>query len=213
MPRLMDLGLEKLTTMLSEMASLSEKSVSDSIEAYMEGRNIADQIRTSSEQLRLLQEEATDLATEMIARYQPVASDLRYIRACLEISYGFSRFGRYAYDIAEVLEVFPDLASCDHSTVEETAKVTKEMIRMSIDAFSKRDIELAKSVEKMDDFVDEKYRAHVNRILHDGEMSGNLKCYLSATLIMRYLERIADHSAYIGDSVVYIITGQRTSRK
>jgi len=65
----------------------------------------------------------------------------------------------------------------------------------------------------MDDFVDEKYRSHVNRILSDGKTAGDLKCYLSATLIMRYLERIADHSAYIGESVVYIITGQRSPRK
>jgi phosphate transport system protein len=209
----MDMGLERLSVMLSEMASLSEKSVSSSIEAYMESKNIAEQIHSWSEELRFLQEEVSDLATELIARYQPVASDLRYIRACMEISYGFSRFGRYAYDIAEVLEMFGDLTGCDHSIVEETAKITKEMIRMSIDAFSKRDIELAKSIEKMDDFVDEKYRTHVNKVVKDGGLSGNLKCYLSATLIMRYLERIADHSSYIGDSVVYIVTGQRAPRK
>ena len=210
----MDMGLEKLTAMLMQMADLSEKSVSSSIESYMNGNNIADQIRSTSEEVKLLQEEVADLATEMIARYQPVASDLRYIRACLEISYGFSRFGRYAYDIAEVLETFGDLNGCDHSTVEETAKVTKEMIKMSIEAFAHRDIELAKSIEKMDDFVDEKYRAHVNKILHDGSSAtGSLSCYLSATLIMRYLERIADHSSYIGESVVYIITGQRSPRK
>ena len=211
MPRLMDLGLEKLTTMLSEMASLSEKSVSDSIEAYMEGRNIADQIRTSSEQLRLLQEEATDLATEMIARYQPVASDLRYIRACLEISYGFSRFGRYAYDIAEVLEVFGDLSSCDHSAVELTAKTTKEMIRMSIDAFTNRDVELAKNIPNLDDFVDEKYRSNLEQLVND--KTADVKCAMASTLIMRYLERISDHSAYIGDAVIYIVTGKRVERK
>ena len=164
----MDMGLERLSVMLSEMASLSEKSVSNSIEAYMESRNIAEQIHSWSEELRFLQEEVSDLATELIARYQPVASDLRYIRACMEISYGFSRFGRYAYDIAEVLEMFGDPTGCDHSIIEETANITKEMIRMSIDAFSKRDIELARSIEKMDDFVDERYRTHVNKVLHDG---------------------------------------------
>ena len=98
---------------------------------------------------------------EVIARYQPVASDLRYIEACLDISYGFSRFGRYAYDISEVMDMFGDLSGCDHSIVEIAAKTTKEMIRMSIDAFANKDVELAKNIEKLDDFVDEKYRMHV----------------------------------------------------
>ena len=209
----MDMGLERLSVMISEMASLSEKSVSTSIEAYMQSRNMAEQIHSWSEELRLLQEDVSDLGTELIARYQPVASDLRYIRACMEISYGFSRFGRYAYDIAEVLEMFGDLTGCDNSIVEETAKITKEMIRMSIDALSKRDIDLAKSIERMDDFVDEKYRTHVSKVLSERGSSENLKCNLSATLIMRYLERIADHSSYIGDSVLYIVTGQRAPRK
>ncbi|MHB8567231.1 MAG: phosphate signaling complex PhoU family protein [Nitrososphaerales archaeon] len=211
MTRLLDIGLGRLSDMLMDMASLSEKSVATSIDAYMLGRKNSEEIHGWSEELKLLQEEVNDLATEMIARYQPVATDLRYIKACMEISYGFSRFGRYAYDIAEVLEMFGDLSNCDHVTVDETAKVTKEMIRMSIEAFAKKDIELAMSIEKMDDFVDEKYRQHIIRII--GEEAKSMRCALSTTLILRYLERIADHSSYIGDSVVYIVNGQRAPRK
>lgn len=198
--------------MLMDMASLSERSVATSIEAYNDGRKKpAEEVHKWSEELRLLQDEVSDLATEMIARYQPVATDLRYIRACMEIAYGFSRFGRYAYDIAEVLEMFGDISKCDHGTVNETAKVTKEMIRMSIEAFAKKDLELARSIGKMDDFVDEKYRTFINGIINDGKTE--TRCIMSATLILRYLERIADHSSYIGDSVVYIVTGQRAPRK
>ena len=61
------------------------------------------QIFEWSEKLKIFQLEVSDLATELIFRYQPVATDLRYIRSCMEIAYGFSRFGRYAYDIIEVL--------------------------------------------------------------------------------------------------------------
>lgn len=211
MARLMDIGLEKLTNMLLEMAALSEKSVSSSIDAYMKGKNIAEQVHAWSEELRVLQEEVNDLATEVIARYQPVASDLRFIRACMEIAYGFSRFGRYAFDIAEVLEMWGDLSKCDHSLVEITAKTTSEMIRMSIDAFTNRDVELARNIEKLDDFVDDKYRGHVKTMVEQKEI--DVRCAMSATLILRYLERIADHSSYIGDSVVYIVTGERAPRK
>ena len=207
----MDVALEKLTNVLLEMANLSEKSVALSIDSYQTGKRMTDQIKSWSDELRVLQEDVSELAFELIARYQPVATDLRYIEACLEISYGFSRFGRYAYDISEVMEMFGDLSGCDHSLVDITAKTTEEMIRMGIDAFANKDVDLAKNIEKLDDFVDEKYRYHVKSVI-DGTVL-NVKCAMATTLILRYLERIADHSSYIGDSVVYIVTGEKAPRK
>ena len=207
----MDVALEKLTNVLLEMAGLSEKSVALSIDSYQTGKRMTDQIKSWSDELRVLQEDVSELAFELIARYQPVATDLRYVEACLEISYGFSRFGRYAYDISEVMEMFGDLSGCDHSLVDITAKTTEEMIRMGIDAFANKDVDLAKNIEKLDDFVDEKYRYHVKSVI-DGTVI-NVKCAMATTLILRYLERIADHSSYIGDSVVYIVTGEKTPRK
>jgi phosphate transport system protein len=197
--------------MLLDMAALSEKSVATSIEAYTEGKNLTPEILSWSDELRQIQDDVGELAFDIIARYQPVASDLRFIRAAIEIAYGFSRFGRYAYDIAEVMEIMGDLSGCDHSNVELTAKTTKEMIRMSIDAFANRDVELAKNVQKLDDFVDDKYREHIDSMIHD--KSVDVKCALSAALILRYLERIADHSSYIGESVIYIVTGEHSPRK
>lgn len=207
----MDVALEKLTNILLEMAALSEKSVIVSIESYESGRKMTDEIKGWSNDLRGLQEEVSELAFEVIARYQPVATDLRFIEACLEISYGFSRFGRYAYDISEVMEEFGDLSGCDRLLVNITAKTTEEMIRMSIDAFANKDVELAKNIAKLDDFVDEKYRYHIRSVIEGTVL--NVKCAMSTTLILRYLERIADHSSYIGDSVVYIVTGEKSPRK
>ena len=77
----------------------------------------------------------------------------------MEIAYGFSRFGRYALDISEVLEIFGSQSACDLSTVESAAKTTMEMIRMSIDSFTNRDVELAKQIAPLDDYVDDKYRS------------------------------------------------------
>jgi phosphate transport system protein len=207
----MDIGLDRLSSMLMDMANLAEKAVSTSIEDYSKGKNQMEDIRSWSEELRMLQDDVSELAVDIIARFQPVASDLRFIRAAMEIAYGFSRFGRYAYDIAEVLEMWGDLSACDHSIVEITAKTTKEMIRMSIEAFANRDVELAKNVKKLDDFVDEKYREHVDKMIHD--QSIDVRCAMSTALILRYLERISDHSSYIGDSVVYIVTGEKAPRK
>ncbi len=203
MPRLMDMGLEKLNSLLLEMASLSENAVKSAIEAYVTGKGNPD-VRSSAQRLRALHHQVSDLSMEVIARYQPVASDLRLIKACFEISYGFFRFGRYAKDIVEVLEIFGDLGKCDHNEVIETAHRTQEMIRMSIDSFARRDVALARKIPKMDDFVDESYRKNLRDAM---ERKKDLNCALSALLILRYLERISDHATYIAESVDYIVTG------
>jgi len=203
LPRLMDMGLERLNGLLLEMATISENAVTSAIEAYEKGGKGA-KVREWAEHLQSLHRQVSDLSMEVIARYQPVASDLRLVKACFEISYGFFRYGRYAKDIIEVLEMFGDLSKCDRTVVAETARRTQEMIRMSIDAFARRDVALARKVPKMDDFVDDRYRKHLRGVMQG---KGDLKCALSAVLILRYLERISDHATYIAESVDYIVTG------
>jgi phosphate transport system protein len=203
MPRLMDMGLEKINSLLLEMAETSEDAVAAAINSYVTGKK-AVQVRVQSQRLQTLHKQVSDLCMEVIARYQPVASDLRLIKASFEISYGFFRYGRYALDIVQVLEIFGDLGKCDRSAVVETASVTQDMIRMSADAFARRDVNLARQIPLMDDTVDERYRNNLKEVMSS---KGNLKCSLSATLILRYLERIADHATYIGESVDYIVTG------
>ena len=207
MPRLMDMGLDKLNSLMLEMATLSENAVAASIEAYSKGGKGA-QVREWSRRLQALHRQVGDLSMELIARFQPVASDLRFIKACFEISYGFFRFGRYALDIVQVLEMFGDLSKCDRSAVEQTAQKTQEMIRMSVDAFARRDVVLARRIPKLDDLVDESYREHVRAFIGKKK---DIRCALSTSLILRYLERISDHASYIGESVDYIVTGVESS--
>src|SRR5271157_1955129 len=109
--RLMEIGLERLTKMVLEMATLSEMTVNRAIESYSKGINVRDEVFASSDQLELLQDEVNDLATEIIARYQPVASDLRFITSSMEIGYGFTRLGRYAYDITDILSLYQDISA------------------------------------------------------------------------------------------------------
>jgi phosphate transport system protein len=206
----MDVGLEKLKNLVMDMASLSEESVTRAMELYVEGKKPSGDVFDQSEKLRILQEEVSELSVELIARYQPVASDLRFIKSCMEIAYGFSRFGRYAYDITEVLMMFGDISKCDKTDVETAGRQAKSMIRTSITAFAERDANLARKLSQMDDVVDEIYRTYIRKVTKDPKM--DVRCSVSATLILRYLERIADHAKNIGDSVLYILTGEPSPR-
>ena len=205
-----------------DMAKLSERAVFASIESYEIGTStIKKQIFEWSENLRLMQDEVSDLSIELIARYQPVATDLRFIRSCMEIAYDFSRFGRYSYDIVDVLETMGSISDCDKSYVLQMSNTVREMIHLSIEALQSRDRNAAQKLYEMDDTVDALYRKYVNEIINPQEHHNNekenmdktLRCYISALLILRYLERISDHACYIGDSVYYIVTGNSNPRR
>jgi phosphate transport system protein len=143
----------------------------------------------------------------------------------MEISYGFSRFGRYSYDIVDVLETMGSISNCDKSAVLETAKTVRGMILLSLNALQSRDKNAAEKLYEMDDTVDTQYRKYLRDLITPSQgqekstdnllidSNNNPRCYISALLILRYLERISDHACYIGDSVHYIVTGVSSPRR
>jgi phosphate transport system protein len=203
----MDLGLDRLSNAISDMASLAQESVMKAIEAYAKGERISQTALDNAQRLSLLASEVDELAVELLARYQPVATDLRYIKSCLEISYGFSRFGRYAYDIAQVLEMAGDLSDCDKSAIEHLSKHVAKMIETSIQSFKTKDQQLARTLRQDDEEVDRTYRNYAESLYQGTQVT--VKCALASMLVLRYLERIADHACYIGDSVIYVVTGKK----
>lgn len=207
MPRLMDMGLNRLQNAVVDMANLAQQSVMKAIEAYAKGEKITQEALNRAKELSILASEVEELAVELLARYQPVATDLRFIKSCLEIAYGFSRFGRYAYDIAQVLEIYGDLTECDKSIVQDLSVKVTSMIQTSIQSFKTRDEKLARSLRQEDDQVDKVYM-DFNRQLSKGKPIST-RCALASALVLRYLERIADHACYIGDSVIYITTATK----
>ena len=219
MTRLLDLGINRISNIITDMANLSISSVDGAIESYEKGVGSQQQIFEWSEQLRVLQDESAELAMELIARYQPVATDLRFIRSCMEISYGFSRFGRYAYDIMDIIGTMDSISNCDKAPVLEMAGMARDMIHMSIKALQAKDKDVAKKLYQMDDTVDVLYRKYLRELIMPtnrkdmNEMLKEPRCYISTLLILRYLERIADHACYIGDSIHYIATGISSPRR
>ena len=218
MTRLLDLGIDRIRNIIMDMAKLSENSVFAAIESYEQSTHLKKQIFDWSEKLRILQDEVSDLAIELIALYQPVATDLRFIKSCMEIAYGFSRFGRYAYDIADILETIGSVSECDKSAVLEMSKTVREMILLSLQALRSRDKDASQRLYEMDSIVDTQYRKYIHDAIVTQEEDAtekvkDLRCYISTSLILRYLERISDHACYIADSVVYIVTGSSSPRR
>lgn len=217
MTKLLDLALGKISSIMLDMATLATDTVTLAIKSYEDDALTNNsKIFDSSTRLRYLQEEVSELTIECIARFQPVATDLRYIKSCIEISYVFSRFGRYSYDITTVLEILGPLKSCDKSPINQISRTVLEMMNLSISALQLRDNSSLDKIYEMEEMVDVLYRKSLRGLIKDKsslDAYSDNRCNISSALVLKYLERISDHACYIADSVNYIMTGTTSPRR
>ena len=118
MPRLMDLGISSVSETLSEMGDMAQRSLQIALDSYVQNNGSRKKVFELNEN-RSLEDEVGDIATEIVARYQPVAKDLRFIRASMEIAYIFWRFGRYSYDIIDTVDELHTGLDCNKTAVME----------------------------------------------------------------------------------------------
>ena len=208
MRRLIDAGLEQLASMLYRMGELAQKAVCQSVLSYIEGTTNDGQIEALSENLSAMVNPIEDTAFEIMVRFQPVASDLRILKSYIKICYDFERFGRYAYDISQIYERLGGIKeSSFRRIIEEISEETLKMVSTSIQSLKDHDIELARTLSESEKKVDELYYQYLNRLIR---INVSKTSVISSLLVVRYMERIADHAAYIGESIAYIATGEKT---
>jgi len=204
MTRLIDPSLQKLSFIMAEMGDMVIESVSLAIDSYLDGTNTKAKVLELSDAIRNKYFEVEDLTFDMLLKYQPVADDFRFIRSSTEISYAFSRFGRYAYDITLVRDLFGDISECKNASLVESSKKVKHMIRESIMSFAELDVRKAAKIREDERFIDRIYKDRLPKLIE----SKDTKCALAEALLLRYLERIGDHAVFMTDAINYIVTGK-----
>lgn len=204
MTRLIDPSIEKLSNTIYEMGQDAITCFSLAVDSFLEDRETATQVHDLSEKIRKNYYNVEDQIFDIMLKYQPIAEDFRFIRSSTEIAYAYSRFGRYAYDIALVRETYGGVSECVNEGLTKTSIRVKKMIRDAVISFSELDIRKAAKIESREEKVDRLYRERIPELVN----SSNTKCALMETLILRYLERIADHAVFMSDAVTYIVTGK-----
>jgi len=203
--RPLDVGLKAMSDILLEMVDLAERTVSASIEAAAEGGKLDAQVRIWSSELQGKYDDVEDKAVELIARYQPVASDLRVIKSSMKIAYDLARLGRYAYDIVQVLDLINGGKAADRPFLEKMSEKVLTMMRLSFKTLRTHDVQVARQLIEMDGEVDSLYRGYLKGLTSNPSLKAAEA--VSTALIARHLERIADHAWYIAQSVSYMVTG------
>ena len=203
--RPLDAGLAAMSEILFEMAGLAERTVSASVEAATTAAELGTQVRVWSNELQGKYDDVEEKAVELIARYQPVASDLRIIKSSMKVAYDLARLGRYAYDIVQVLSLINGGKAADKVFLEKMSEKVLKMMRLSFMALRIREVGIARQLIEMDTEVDQLYREYLRGVMNNPNLTPAEA--VSTALIARHLERIADHAWYIAQSVSYMVTG------
>jgi len=203
--RPLDAGLAAMSEILFEMAGLAERTVSASVEAATTAAELGTQVRVWSNELQGKYDDVEEKAVELIARYQPVASDLRIIKSSMKVAYDLARLGRYAYDIVQVLSLINGGKAADKAFLEKMSEKVLKMMRLSFMALRIREVGIARQLIEMDTEVDQLYRQYLRGVMNNPNLTPAEA--VSTALIARHLERIADHAWYIAQAVSYMVTG------
>ena len=145
----------------------------------------------------------------LLLQQQPVAKDLRAISSALKMISDMERIGDQAGDIAEIMAHLCDFDTQSRLHIQDMARAAVKMVTDAVDAFVKKDLELARSVMKYDDVVDDLFdQVKAELIGLIGEDQNNGECCIDLLMIAKYLERIGDHATNIAEWVEFSITGQ-----
>ena len=209
MSRPLDIGLDQIKTLLLKMGGLAKDSLELSLTGFLECKDVHVQIRSWSNTLLILSEEVEDRATELIALHQPMAGDLRTLKAYIKIAYDMERYGRYCLDITDIINRFggwPPYPG-DDLKVAELGENVKEVVDFSLRLVETMDESLIWELSKKEAETDELY-VECLCLLAECE-SCETMTIVANLLTIRYLERIADHASYIAESITYATTGKR----
>lgn len=205
-------ALEELQHDILRMGSLVEQAIYDSVQSLaQQDLALAEKVIKGDDIIDDMETEIEDKCVRLLATQQPLATDLRTISAVFKIITDLERMGDHAIDIAKTTKRIANQPLIKPLIdIPRMAKITQQMVRDGLDAFVKRDVELAKKLCEIDDEVDHIYRQIFRELLT--YMMEDPRTISQATHLLfvgRYLERIADHATNIGERVIYLATGER----
>ena len=205
-----DMQLRKLNNELIEMGSLIETAIARAYKGLInQNIEIAKENVEFDREIDQKEKEVENICLKLLLQQQPVASDLRLISSAIKMITDMERIGDQAADISELTILMSKtqyIKRLDH--IEQMAKATIEMVTTSVDAFVKRDLELARSVFARDDIVDNLFVTIKNDLIElIREDVNNGEQAIDLIMVAKYFERIGDHAVNLADWVIFSIVG------
>lgn len=209
----LELEIEHLNQMIIKMSEMVSENLKLAIELYHEYNKekaafINDDIVDLHE--RLIEE----MCLNIMLKERPYAKDLRVVSGILKLVEDLERLGDHAEDLKNLAVKLVVIEHHKCPLLEEGFSLAIEMVHNAIGAFVNQDITLANSVIQKDDIMDSLYDKSINRIiehLNNKEYSNTFAIY--TTLVIKYIERIADHAVNIAEWTIYILSGYHKDKQ
>jgi len=207
--------LQELKEKLLKMSGLVEKSLHESVESlkYI-NVELAEEVIELDNEIDDLELVIEELAIELIATQQPVAKDLRKIISAIKIASDLERIADLSVNIAKVTKRLQGQQLIKPLIdIPKMTEAAQKMLRISIDSYINEDISLAKQLASMDDYIDSTYKMILNELIEYMVKDPNvINQGQQLAFVARYIERIADHITNVGESVIYLVSGDRSEK-
>lgn len=206
-----DEQLEQLNVEMIRMGAMCEDAISCASRILMGESSLAEQVYMAEHEIDQKEREIEGLCLRLLLQQQPVARDLRQVSSALKMISDMERIGDQASDIAEICSYIQgrDIRSRLH--IRDMAEATIKMVTDSVSSYVKKDLEIARSVIRYDDVVDDlfgKVKQELIGLLGQGSMDTEMgEACIDMLMIAKYFERIGDHAANIAEWVEFSITG------
>ena len=208
--RHLDDDLDILRSLLVEMADLVDEQLASAINAVVNGDlELAQKVRADDDKIDAMELKVDRQCQRILARHSPVAVDLRLIITAIKINTDLERIGDHAKNVAKNAE--PLVGSTEilqRTRIQDMANVARSIMHDAQDAFSNRDRVLARQVLAHDRKVDRLYAETFDTIVQLAEEHPeDAEVFTHLITMTKAIERIADHSKNIAESVVFLIEG------
>ena len=204
--------LAELSEGMVEMTRLVGSAVARATTALLDADlTLAESVIAADEQVDALQVRIEERSFDLLARQQPVATDLRVIVTGLRMTADLERMGDLARHVAKLARMrYPRSAIPPElrGTIVEMGQVAERVVAKTGSVIATRDLTLAAELETDDDAMDVLHRALFNVLLAPDWPHG-IETAIDVTLCGRYYERFADHAVSVARRVVYLVTGER----
>lgn len=211
---ILDMELDELKFEILRMSALIENAIFEAAKSLLEDRpEMAQKVIAEDDDVDLLNLDVQNKCLRLLALRQPLAVDLRTVQADLQITTDLERMGDCAEKIAKsTVRLHSKRTITDLSHLTRISGMVRGMVSTVINSYAIGDAEMAKSVEKMENEIDRLYRQYFGALMETVRSDpGKAEMAVQLLFDCHCLERIADHATNIGESVIYMLTGERVS--
>ncbi len=211
--RQFDADLETIRASVLQMGGLVESQIKSAVESLLSGDTVLmAQVIENDHRVNTLEVKIDEACSQLIARRQPAAGDLRLVMAVIKTITDLERIGDEAEKIARMAKLLSQksgLVLPRYQEIKHASDIALDMLRKSLDAFARLDIVMAAQVVRQDDQVDEEFRAIMRYLItFMMEDARTISTSLEILFVAKAIERIGDHAKNISEYVIYMVKGR-----